>query len=209
MMKKLLMILVSILFIQEIFAQETYYWYNGNKINLQTISSKRFVLVNNAPDTIVVKNQIINNGYIAESFKGFQINTVIPFKSTIPDKKYWTIIETNNNTFNLSDSNILYSAPFFLTQDSGLIALSHLFYVKLKTSEDINRLENMANANNIKILGNNKYLPLLYTLSCSKESQGNALEMANLFYESGLFDFTDPDFFGNNLLILFLENSFI
>ncbi|MFA7082440.1 MAG: S8 family serine peptidase [Bacteroidales bacterium] len=198
-MKKLLMILISIFFLQDILAQETYIWYNGNKINLQTILSKRFVLVNNASDTIVLKNQIINNGYIAESFKGFQINTVIPFKSTNPDEKYWTIVETNNYSINLSDSNILYSTPFFLTQDSVLIALSHLFYVKLKTSEDINLLENMATANNVTILGNYKHLPLLYTLSCSKESQGNALEMANSFYESGLFEFTDPDFFGNNL----------
>ena len=170
-MKKLLMILVSIFFLQDILAQETYIWYNGNKINLQTILSKRFVLVNNAPDTIVLKNQIINNGYIAESFKGFQINTVIPFKSTNPDEKYWTIVETNNYSINLSDSNILYSTPFFLTQDSVLIALSHLFYVKLKTSEDINLLENMATANNVTIFGNYKHLPLLYTLSCSKESQ--------------------------------------
>lgn len=107
------MILINIFFIQEVFTQETYYWYNGNQISIQTISSKRFVLVNKVSDTIVVKNQIINKGYFAESFKELQINTAIPYNSAIPDKKYWTIVETNNNTFNLSDSNILYSAPFF------------------------------------------------------------------------------------------------
>jgi hypothetical protein len=37
-------------------------------------------------------------------------------------------------------------------------------------------------------------MPLWYTLSCSKNSTGNALEMANLFYESKLFSVTEVDF---------------
>lgn len=37
----------------------------------------------------------------------------------------------------------------------------------------------------VTLLGNNEYLPLWYTLSCTNESLGNALEMANKFYEDG------------------------
>jgi len=40
-------------------------------------------------------------------------------------------------------------------------------------------------------------MPLWYTLSCSKNSAGNALEMANLFYESNLFSAIDIDFLVN------------
>jgi hypothetical protein len=39
----------------------------------------------------------------------------------------------------------------------------------------------------VEIVGNNGFMPLWYTLSCSKNSKGNALEMANTFYETGFF----------------------
>jgi subtilisin family serine protease len=68
-----------------------------------------------------------------------------------------------------------------------------LFYLKLNKAEDLNILENMAKENGITILGNDKYMPLWYLLSCSKESKGNAMQMANLFYESRLFASSQPD----------------
>lgn len=42
-------------------------------------------------------------------------------------------------------------------------------------------------------------MPLWFTLSCSKESSGNALEMANLFYESNLFEASEPEFMIQNM----------
>lgn len=39
----------------------------------------------------------------------------------------------------------------------------------------------------------NEFMPLWYTLSCDNESAGDALQMANEFYESGLFEFAEPD----------------
>lgn len=36
-------------------------------------------------------------------------------------------------------------------------------------------------------------MPLWYTLSCTKKSKGNALDMANLFYETGFFESSEPD----------------
>ena len=74
-----------------------------------------------------------------------------------------------------------------------MVGISQLFYVKLNTVEGINHLEKLSKENNVTILGNNQYMPLWYTLSCSKKSTGNALEMANLFYESGLFADAIPD----------------
>jgi hypothetical protein len=40
-------------------------------------------------------------------------------------------------------------------------------------------------------------MPLWYTLSCTTESSGNALEMANLFFESDLFSAAEPDLMGD------------
>lgn len=45
----------------------------------------------------------------------------------------------------------------------------------------------------MEIVGNDSFMPLWYILSCNKNSKGNALEMANLFYESGYFASAQPD----------------
>ncbi|MDD3267672.1 MAG: S8 family serine peptidase, partial [Burkholderiales bacterium] len=206
-MKKFTLVLVLVLLVKWIQAQDTYYWYADKQKELSTISNRMFVLVKNANDTMIVKRQIENNGYNVEPFKQITIN-IIPFRlSTIPTN-YWTIIEAHNTTSNLSDTNIDYSAPFFLTQDSTVIGLSHLFYVKLKNSDDVILLESIAKENNVSILGNNQYMPLWFTLSCSKESTGNALQMANLFYESKLFSASEPDILVDNISMCVNDTCF-
>lgn len=49
----------------------------------------------------------------------------------------------------------------------------------------------------VSIVGNNSFMPLWYILSCNQHSVGNALQAANLFYESGLFAAAEPDFIGS------------
>jgi len=44
-------------------------------------------------------------------------------------------------------------------------------------------------------------MPLWYTLSCDRFSEGNALQMANLFYESDLFFSSQPDLMENDLTL--------
>lgn len=45
----------------------------------------------------------------------------------------------------------------------------------------------------VEILGNNQHRPLWFTLACSNKSAGNAMEMANYYYETGLFVNAEPD----------------
>lgn len=54
-------------------------------------------------------------------------------------------------------------------------------------------LESLAQENNVEILGHLRYLELSYILSCTKGSAGNSLQMANLFYETELFEYAAPD----------------
>lgn len=110
----------------------------------------------------------------------------------------WSIIEkkekgnTDSLIAYLSD-HALYISPFYLTLKGKEVGLSHLFYVKLYKADDIGLLEDFAAKNKVEILGKNKFMPLWYTLSCTKHSKGNALEMANLFYESSKFRSAEPD----------------
>lgn len=99
----------------------------------------------------------------------------------------------------LPTSAIAYEAPFFVGQSGKELGLSHLLYVKLFDPADVGHLERLAEEHRLTILGNNTYMPLWYALACDRNSKGNALEMANLFYETGLFSAAQPDLMEDDL----------
>lgn len=86
---------------------------------------------------------------------------------------------------------------FFIEQDSSNIYVTELFYVQLKQQEDFDILVRYAAEHNVKIVEEGAF-QLWYILSCTEQSKGNALEMANMFYESGLFAETEAEFLNAN-----------
>ena len=52
---------------------------------------------------------------------------------------------------------------------------------------------------NIEVLGHNKFMPLWFTLSVTSTKKLNALNYANILYETGLFESTEPAFMYHNL----------
>lgn len=83
--------------------------------------------------------------------------------------------------------------PFFRSEKGVEVGISHLFTVKLKSDKDFEKLDSIATKNKVKIVGSHTYRPLWHTLSCDVSSKGNALEMANAFFESGIFEHALPD----------------
>jgi len=78
--------------------------------------------------------------------------------------------------------------------------MSDFFYVKLKSLNDFESLQKMALENKVQIIEQNKFMPLWYTLRCTKSTRYNSLEIANFFYETGLFASSMADFLTNDLL---------
>jgi len=93
----------------------------------------------------------------------------------------------------LDDDNIYYVGPFFKYQGKD-IGLTNNFDVKLKDEHDVILLDSLVKMMNTRIVRKMKSSSLIYILSCSKESAGNALEMANYFYETTLFEYSEPNF---------------
>ena len=91
-------------------------------------------------------------------------------------------------------------APYFKSETETKIGLSNYFYVKLSNEYDLNLLLETAESTQTQIVGQNKFMPLWYTLKCTGTSYYNALEAANFFYESGRFAAAEPDFMINDLL---------
>lgn len=88
---------------------------------------------------------------------------------------------------------VTHTAPYFSKGPSEKVGLSDLFVVKLHPMGDPGQLFDMARKHHVQVIGQNRFMPEWYTVSLTRKSKGNALEMANLFYESGIFAASEPD----------------
>lgn len=57
---------------------------------------------------------------------------------------------------------------------------------------DLTDLNRIIEETNTEIVGPNDFMPKVFELRATKRSQGDALKMVNHFYETGLFEFTEP-----------------
>ena len=84
--------------------------------------------------------------------------------------------------------------PFLIYKDGTLQGIQDEFVVKLKSGDSYSELKFMAQSTGATILRNDPYSPDIYVLQTAKDSDGNALEMANYFHETGLFEWAEPNF---------------
>jgi len=194
MKTKILLSLMLLAFCAGSFAQEYYYWYSGEKVPLELLPTKKFILLQSSEDSTKLKAKFTEEGITVIEFG----KSVLNFANKLTDKEYdfWGMIEKESSLPILTDNEeIAYEAPFFQIS-SWPVALSNRFYVKLKQAEDFDILKNLAEEKKVEIYGNDIYQTLWYVLSCDKNSEGNALQMANFFYESGLFEAAEPELLG-------------
>jgi len=70
---------------------------------------------------------------------------------------------------------------------------SSLFYVKVPDETDLTDLNNMITETNTELIEQNEFMKNWFTIRATKSSKGDALKMANYFYETGLFESSEPD----------------
>lgn len=76
------------------------------------------------------------------------------------------------------------------------MGITNVFYIKLKSGSDIDVLYTFAEEHNATVICED-FLPLWNALSCSSRSADNALELANIAYESGFFAASDVELYGD------------
>jgi len=202
-MKKTIGLLLFVILGLNLIGQQDYYWYNNSKIMLTKNPNKKYIeFCDDVIDTVQIRNLLgINNAKMLSLKYSNVLKSIDCIEEGLTEKK-WTIIELDNITERsfVNNNSVLYEAPTYILNQNE-IGLSQLFYVKLHSSEDFQILSSLSTQNNVKILGNIKNKPLWFILECNKQSSGNSLEMANMFYETGLFASSEPDFIeiGNRL----------
>lgn len=191
------------------YAQQTpYYYYKGKKVNLEIDYSRISVVTEGALTPEKVKNQIIHSDFIIKN----RMKRVLKQEPTSNDKLEnlnqgkevvtSEIVFTNKKDSKQYDDflrdlrkekDVITTSPTYLCNNQPL-GISNNFLVKIRKASDVSILESFARKYAIQVLERDEYLPMWYTLSCTKESPFNAVEAANCFFESKLFESSEPDF---------------
>ena len=178
-------LLFSLFLIAVYVSAQDYYWYKNKKIFLEQ-GDEQYVLFK--PDT--------KAGFDATSY----IKTGVANDTSL----MWGIQKKNV----LASSDVKYVSPsYFIKSDSSNMYVTERFYVKLKQKEDYDVLVRFANEHNVTIVKEGAFSPW-YVLACTEQSDGNALQMANLFYESSLFAVSEPEFINAVRFTCVNENNF-
>mgnify|MGYP002623106982 CR=1 FL=1 len=181
-------------------AQDTFYYSRGKRVALTVNPNKVYVLYEAESDGEGLEESIQPTGAKLRRVGETQPLTGINvFAEERPPALVWAVVEDLSIDANAWErgemaEGLVYKAPFVFTAKGEEVGISHLFYVKLNNESDRETLHALADQHNVSVIGNNRFMPLWYTLSCSLESSGNALEVANSFYESKAFAAAEPDF---------------
>lgn len=194
MVKSLFLAFIVFISFNFVYAQEHYYWANGEKHFLELYPEKQYVLVEGQNKASIAQELGVSEQNITDLEPIVISRTINSSRRGKPgkDNLHWGVVDRFVNKDKIQSPNIIYTAPFFLVNGKE-VGLSQYFYVKLKNEKDFEILDSLANQNQVEVVGNDTFMPMWYVLSCDKYSKGNALALANLFYETGHFSSAQPD----------------
>ena len=174
-MKRLLFILLSIVPI--IVSAQDYYWYDGTKIPLER-GNQEYIIYD---DSLLLESDKEKLAYCE----------VVSYPEMANLK--WGITQPNAVLEDVE--HVFYRMPSYKDGEGSNMFVTHRFYVRLKNNNDLSLLQSMAKQYNAEI-EKESALPLWYILRCGLQSSFNALELANIFYETELFAASEPEFIG-------------
>lgn len=208
-MKRYISLLLGILAFIPILAQQSdyYYYYRGNRIDLEVDSTRLYVVSEGTLQTkaTALLSTRMADYNISTSTKSYVYNHVESLqqrRSAVPEVYFSTLempkmLSTTQYEVLVervkSEDNVWQVLPSFKLNGKW-VDVTNNFFVKLNSANDVGKLQEMANQYGVEIIGYNKSMPLWYTLSCTSFSEVNALEAANIFYATGLFANSSPEF---------------
>jgi|GEM_PF-1106415 len=212
-MKKLLFILgISFLCIT-LNAQTPYYYYSkGQKQYLSLNTEYAFLSLKEpkVPEDILARHitytDLISDKSDKKEYKGTKgkcrFYTRLKLEDDLSDEQYWALL----SDIQQKNDDVIIS-PYFNAK--GRLGLSNFFYVKLKEEKDTTVLRQIAEQNRCIIVEQDAFMPLWFTLSITDISELNALENCNAFFESKLFQATEPSFIYDNMLLCVNDPYFV
>ncbi len=189
----------AIFFNNNITAQSKFYYYRGEKIPL-TVSTEKILVKFSDSLTFKQKSQIIASNFSLKPIKKSENDTTSDVL-IVELEKGKSVLQIEEITIQLNkNTKVVIANSIFLYKDNTLVGITDEFVVKLKSPFDYSELERIAKETNTQIVRQNQFDPSIYTLNADKNTQGNALEIANYFFETKKFEFAVPNFLGFNII---------
>lgn len=198
-MKKIYFILIISFFYTIVSAQninnQIFYYYKGSKIYFQPSYEQVTVGVNTENYTEATRLTIASICKVNES---------AITKSTIKNQ-YFINFSTQEKNIAIAAIEALKSKSEFLfvfngyySADNKTCTYSNEFVVKLKPSTAYATLESLLNEYKCSLVQPYKFNNSTFILKANNQLNFNGLNAANKFYETGLFEFSEPNFILHN-----------
>ena len=168
-----------------------FYYYESGKIALKEIFNKGTISFYDtlSIDTInVILKQYESIHYTFNLIRTSYMIITIDSKSCSETDLLFSKIK--------KDDRISSCDKYLVTSDSLDIGIYDIFLCKLKSDSLMNRLNDLIIKTKTKIVrfsNSGGY----YLIRADKNSKGDALDMSNEFYDSGYFEYAEPDFINN------------
>ena len=163
--------------------QAPFYYYKGEPVTIP-VNSQHFLIYADAGEISI--EDLADIYKVTEWIESGE-NDIIEVQVIIPNNNYDSVI-----SFLKTKDYIIDIEP--VIGDSVLTNTSRLFYVKLQNVQDYPLLSDLALRTGVEIRGEVSYCENWYELSVNKNSVGNSIAAANIFWETLYFENIDPGF---------------
>ena len=199
MKTKFYLSLFVLLFALPALAQSNYYYYyKGQKKYLSLDKSSADIHVKNTLNKTSLKSDFSLKDFVLEDDNSLNLSSTskyakIEFQKELSETEYFEQLQQIK-----SRPDVHVVAPNFKGSIGEDIGMSDYLYVKLKKSNDYPTLVSLASQKKVSIIEQNTFMPLWYTLRCTENTVENTMQIANYFFETGLFASAVPDFLTYN-----------
>jgi len=170
-----------------------FYYYWSEKIYLQQVTDKIFLTF--APD--VNREQILtiikSDASLQQAF-GMNDENYTPHYVALETKNGKTISLTTFESFKAKKEVVSVSYMYQVDGSQGFLSVTDELIVKLMPTTSYEQLQELAEKYNCTVGEENQYSKNQYMLYVSKTSDFDALKTSNLLYETGYFEWAEPNF---------------
>ena len=191
-MKKI--ITIAAVFFLSLSLNAQYYYYQGEKIYLTERTDKMFIKLSENAD----KQKLLSIINADDSVKlSADYKNSLGLFAVLDAKESINISSATVNKYR-NNPNIV-SAQLMLEYKNMLLSgLIDEFIVKLKPTTSLKQLQGLMSDYSCVIIEESPYVDNEYLISVSKTSALDAMQTANAFFETGLFEFSTPNFVAIN-----------
>lgn len=196
-MKKYGIILIALLLFSSAMGQDigSYYYYQNQKLVLEESNDKLLIRLSDPGDIKATQKLLA------------KIQSDIHFELYTPDvavnSEYLLLNRRSGSRISKQEAiNIYIGEPAISSvafayeyEDGTIMGISNEIVAKLKSGFDISSLTAVASAYMYTRIEQNEFDRNVYHIFFAKNAPMNALAHSTLFFESGIFEFAEPDFF--------------